>query len=453
MVTAGGVIEAVRAATSGLERLTVGLREHFQRVAAHRHAVAYVAGLLGDVERKNCGQSAEYGGYDQPRPIQHPLDRSAWDADAVRDDLRAQVVAELGDPDGVLVVDETGFLKKGTKSCGVARQYSGTEGRIENCQIGMFLGYASPKGRAGIDRALYLPRGWADDRERRTEAGVPEVVAFHTKPWLALDMIEWALDAGVPARWVVGDSVYRSDGKLRRALEDGAGVRAGRKSTEQPTTWPPYDPSGQVAVADIAAVLGPDQWQRLSCGDGAQGERLCDWARVPVRPALRDGWVHAVVLRRSIADPDELAYYLAYAPTDTPLGEIVRAIGARWTIEEVFELAKQRVGLDEYEVRSWTGWHRHTTLALLALAALVAQGLTNDEIGELLVISPGTVANHLKHMLRALRFNSQTRIAVCAVERCLYRSDRDREETDEPGHRGLWRGRSLGPDAEHDPGS
>jgi SRSO17 transposase len=334
--------------------------------------VAYVEGLLGAVERKNGWQLAEYGGYDQPRAIQRVLDRSVWEADAVRDDLREQVVEELGDSEGVLVVDETGFLKKGTKSCGVSRQYSGTAGRIENCQIGVFLGYASWMGRAGIDRALYLPRPWAEAQERREAAGVPEAVVFHTKPWLALDMIERALNAGVPARWVVGDSVYGSDGKLRRALEErGQAYALAVKSTEQPTTWPPYGPPGQVSVEDLAAVLEPGQWQRLSCGDGAQGERLYDWAGVPVRPALCEGWVHAVVIRRSISDPDEVAYYLVYTPTDTPLVEIVRAIGARWTIEEVFELAKQRVGLDEYEVRSWTGWHRHTTLALLALAALV----------------------------------------------------------------------------------
>jgi SRSO17 transposase len=382
MVEVGGVPEEVTAAASELAMLASGLREHFRREAAHRHAVAYVEGLLGEVERKNGWQLAEYGGYQHPRTTQRVLDRSVWDADAVRDDLREQVIEELGDEDGVLVVDETGFLKHGTKSCGVARQYSGTAGRIENCQIGVFLGYASPKGRAGIDRALYLPRAWADDQERCTEAGVPEGVTFHTKPWLALDMIERALDAGVPARWVVGDSVYGSDGKLRRALEErGQAYALAVKSTEQPTTWPPYGPPGQVAVADIAAVLEPDQWQRVSCGDGAQGERLYDWACVPVRPALHDGWVHAVVIRRSIPDPDELAYYLVYAPTDTLLVEIVRAIGARWTIEEVFKLAKQRVGLDEYEVRSWTGWYRHTTLALLALAALVfgvAKGGTQD---------------------------------------------------------------------------
>jgi SRSO17 transposase len=351
---------------------TARLRPYFRRGAGHRHAGEYVRGLLGSVERKNGWQLAEHAGHRHPRTIQRVLDRSAWDADAVRDDLREQVIEELGDEDGVLAVDETGFVKKGTESCGVARQYSGTAGRIENCQIGVFLGYASRKGRAGIDRALYLPREWADDADRREEAGVPEAVTFRTKPRLALEMIERALDAGVPARWVVGDSVYGSDGKLRRAPEarDQAYALA-VKSTEQPTTWPPYGPPGQVTVADIAAVLAPDRWQRLSCGDGAQGERLYDWAYVPVRPALRDGWVHAVVIRRDLSDPDEVAYYLAYAPTDTPLAEIVRAIGARWTIEDVFKLAKGQVGLDQYEVRSWTGWYRHTTLALLALAALV----------------------------------------------------------------------------------
>ena len=372
MVKVGGTVEVVRAAVSGLEELTSGLREHFRRDAAHRHAVAYVHGLLGEVERKNGWQLAEYGGYEQPRAIQRVLDRSVWDADAVQADLREQVIEEIGAPDGVLVVDEAGFLKKGTKSCGVARQYSGTAGRIENCQIGVFLGYASTKGRAGIDRALYVPSAWADDQERRKEAGVPRSVAFHTKPWLALAMIERALDAGVPARWVVGDTVYGNDGKLRAALEArGQAYALAVKRTEQTTTRPPSGPPAGVTVADLGAGLEPERWRQMSCGDGAQGQRLYDWAHVPLRPALVDGWVHALVVRRSITDPAEVAYYLVYTPTDTPLTAIVRAIGARWTIEEVFELAKQRVGLDEYEVRSWTGWHRHTTLALLALAALV----------------------------------------------------------------------------------
>jgi SRSO17 transposase len=333
--------------------------------------VAYVRGLLSDVDRKNGWQLAEQGGYSHPRTIQRVLDRSRWNADAVRDDLRAYVMEHLGESDGVLVVDETGFLKKGTHSCGVARQYSGTAGRIENCQIGVFLGYSSAKGRAGIDRELYLPREWVDDAERRAAAGVPDTVAFRTKPQLALGMIERALDVGVPARWVVADEVYGSDSKFRRALEerDQAYVVA-VKSNEKPTTWPPYRPPGQVAVAALRTGLEPAAWQRLSCGEGAQGERLYDWAYVPLRPALREGWVHGALFRRSLTQANDVAYYLVYAPEDTPLDEMVRAAGSRWAIEDVFKLAKGQVGLDHYEVRSWAGWSRHITLALLALALL-----------------------------------------------------------------------------------
>ena len=368
--TDAAVLQA-QAADGEVESVVARLRPRFRRRAAHQHAAAYLRGLLGEVERKNGWQLAEYAGYRHPRTIQRVLDRSAWNAEAVRDDLRAFVTADLGDPDGVLVVDETGFLKKGTKSCGVARQYSGTAGRIENCQIGVFLGYAGPRGRAGIDQALYLPKDWAADPERRAEAGVPEAVVFRTKPQLALEMIERALDAEVPARWVVADEVYGSDGKLRRALEarDQAYVLAVKRN-EKPTTWPPYAPPGQVAVAEVAAELALEAWLRLSCGEGAQGERIYDWACIPLRPALRDGWVHALLVRRHPTDPDEVAYYLVYAPVGTPVAEIVRAAGCRWAIEDVFKLAKRQAGLDQYEVRSWTGWHRHTTLALLALAIL-----------------------------------------------------------------------------------
>ena len=362
----------VAGAEAEIEALTARLRPHFRRGASHRHAGEYVRGLLGPVERKNGWQLAEHVGHRHPRTIQRVLDRSAWDADAVRDDLREQVIAALGDEDGVLVVDETGFLKKGAKSCGVARQYSGTAGRVENCQVGVFLGYASSKGRAGIDRALYLPREWADDAERREEAGVPEAVTFRTKPQLALEMLERAFEADVPVRWVVGDAVYGSDGKLRRALEAWEQAYAlAVKSTEKPTTFPPYAPPGQVMAAKVADDLEPDAWQCLSCGEGAQGERLYDWAYVPLRPGLQPGWVHALVVRRDLAEPAERAYYLVFAPTGTPLAEIVRAVGARWTIEDGFKLAKRQVGLDQSEVRSWTGWHQHVTLALLALAALV----------------------------------------------------------------------------------
>jgi SRSO17 transposase len=373
MAGTDAVARQVGAVEAEVEAVAARLRTRFRRRAAHRHAGAYLRGLLGEVERKNGWQLAEHAGYSHPRTMQRVLDRSAWEADEVRDDLRAFVIEHLSEPDGVLVVDETGFLKKGRHSCGVARQYSGTAGRIENCQIGVFLGYAGAKERAGIDRALYLPKDWAEDAERRAAAGVPAGVEFRTKPRLALEMIERALDAGVPARWVVADEVYGSDGKLRRALEarEQPYVLAVKRN-EKPTTWPPYAPPGQVAASEVAGALEPEAWQRLSCGDGAQGERLYDWACVPLRPALREGWAHALLVRRHPTEPDEVAYYLVYAPAGTPLAEIVRAAGCRWAIENVFKLAKGQAGLDDYEVRSWTGWHRHTILALLALAILAA---------------------------------------------------------------------------------
>jgi SRSO17 transposase len=347
------------------------LEPHVRRPEARRHAADYLRGLIADVERKNGWQLAEQAGYVHPRGIQRVLARYAWNADAVRDALRRWVVAELGDARAVLVVDETGFPKQGRHSAGVARQYSGTLGKIANCQVGVFLGYASPRGHAGLDRALFVPQEWFADRDRCRRAGIPDDVAHRTKPQLALELLERALDAGVPAAWVTGDEVYGSDGKLRRALEArGQAYVLAVRSNESTTTWPPYGPPGQVRTADVAAAVPTAAWQRLSCGEGAQGPRWYDWAVVPLRPALRDGWIHAVLLRRHPERVAELAYYLVYAPATAPLPEIVRAAGARWTIDDLFKLAKGQVGLDHYEVRSWQGWYRHITLALLALAAL-----------------------------------------------------------------------------------
>ena len=347
------------------------LAPHFRRPAAHGHAADYLRGLIADVERKNGWQLAERVGYDHPRGIQRVLDRYAWDAAAVRAALRRYVVAELGDPQGVLVVDETGFPKQGSHSVGVARQYCGTLGKIANCQIGVFLGYATAHGHVGLDCALFVPEDWFAERDRCRQAGIPDSVTHRTKPQLAWGLLERALDAGVPAAWVAADAVYGSDGKLRRALEArGQAYVLAVRSNEKPTTWPPYGPPGQVAVAALAAAVPAADWRRLSCGEGAQGPRRYDWAYLPVRPALHKGWVHAVLLRRHPERPDELAYYLVYAPVDTPLGEVVRAAGARWTIDDTFKLAKGQVGLDHYEVRSWQGWYRHITLALVAFAAL-----------------------------------------------------------------------------------
>jgi len=364
-------VQVVADCAAAVETAVAWLRPHFRRPEAYHHAADYLRGLIADVERKNGWQLAEYAGYAHPRGIQRVLDRYAWDAAAVRDELRHYGMAEWGHPRGVLVVDETGFPKQGRHSVGVARQYCGTLGKIANCQIGVFLGYASPRGHVGLDRALFVPEAWFRDRARCQRAGIPAAVGHRTKPRLALEMLELALDAGVPAAWVVADEVYGSDGKFRRALEarGQAYVLAVRRN-EQPSTWPPYGPPGQVAVADLVAAVPAPGWQRRSCGAGAQGPRRYDWAWVPLRPAVRAGWLHAVLLRRHPVRRDEVAAYLVYTPTDTPLAAVVRAAGARWTIEDTFKLAKGHVGLDHYEVRSWQGWYRHITLALVALVAL-----------------------------------------------------------------------------------
>jgi SRSO17 transposase len=265
----------------------------------------------------------------------------------------------LGDSKGALVVDETGFVKQGQHSAGVTRQYCGTLGKIANCQVGVFLGYASSRGHTGIDGALFVPEGWFRDGPRCQKVGIPPGMVHRTKPQLALEMLESALEAGVPARWVVGDEGYGSDGKFRRALEGrGQAYVLAVRSNEKPSTWPPYGAPGQVAVVDLGAAIPVEGWERHSWGEGAQGPRLYDWAYLPLRPALWEGWIHALLLRRHPYRTHEVAYYLVYAPVDCPLEEMVRAAGTRWTIEEMFKLAKGQVGLDHYEVRSWQGWHR-----------------------------------------------------------------------------------------------
>jgi SRSO17 transposase len=347
------------------------LRPHFRRRAAHQHAADYLRGLIADLERKNGWQLAEQAGYRHPRGMQRVLERYTWDHQAVREDLRRYVLTELGDSNGILVVDETGFVKQGKHSAGVARQYCGTLGKIANCQVGVFRGYASPQGHTGIDGILFVPEGWFQDGQRCQKVGIPPGMVHRTKPQLALEMLESPLEAGVPARWVVGDEGYGSDAKLRRALEErGQASVLAVRSNEKPSTWPPYGAPGQTAVAELGAAVPGEGWERPSCGEGAQGPRRYDWACLPLRPALREGWGHALLLRRHPNRTQEVAYYLVYAPVAWPLEELVRAAGSRWTIEEMFKLAKGQVGLEHYEVRSWPGWHRHITLALVALAAL-----------------------------------------------------------------------------------
>jgi len=338
----------------------------FVRSEPRRRAIGYVRALLSDAERKNGWQLAETLGEPNPDGVQHLLARADWDADAVRDDLAHYVAERLGDPGGVLVVDETGFLKKGTKSVGVARQYSGTAGRVENCQVGVFLGYAAKRGRALIDRAVYLPKDWAEDADRRRAAGVPAEVRFATKIVLARRMVERALDAGVPAAWVTGDAVYGSDYGFRKAVEDrGLGYVLGVRTDQAVCVG-----LRQVRVKALLAEVPADAWRRLSCGDGAKGPRLYDWAVTPVNCPEPESYGRWLLIRRSLAEPAEVAYFLCGGPPATTLRDLVRVAGKRWAIEECFALAKGGCGLDGYEVRSWAGWHRHVTLSLFALAVL-----------------------------------------------------------------------------------
>ncbi|MEV0404041.1 IS701 family transposase, partial [Actinoallomurus sp. NPDC050550] len=311
-----------------------------------------------------------------PDRMQRLLNRARWDPRVVRADLRDYVFAELGDVSGVLIVDETGFIKKGNRSAGVQRQYSGTAGRVENCQLGVFLAYASTQGRALIDAELYLPKCWLADRERCAQAGIPEQAAFATKPALAQQMLDRALEAGAPAQWVTADEAYGQDHKFRRHLEQrGVGYVVAVPKSQQVGAGIGYGTTSSRADA-VTADAPPAAWKRLSAGEGAKGPRLYDWALATLPPHsddllggpdARQRWL---LVRRSISEPEELAFYLCYGPAGTPIAELIRVAGARWAIEECFQAAKNEVGLDQYQVRRWGGWHRHITLAMLAHAYL-----------------------------------------------------------------------------------
>lgn len=370
-------IEEIQVWASGLDALAARLAGRFARREVRARARSYLQGLLSPVERKNGWQLAEHAGDETPDGMQRLLAAARWDADAVRDDLRAYVLDHLADDQAVLVVDETGFLKKGVKSVGVQPQYSGTAGKIANCQIGTFLAYASAKGHAFIDRDLYLPRTWVGDAARRKAAGVPEVVGYRSKTDLAIAMLERALDAGVTARWVVADALYGSDSALRRWLEQRQqGYVLALRSNVY--VWDPerYE---RVTVATRIGRLKPRAWKRRSAGDGAKGPRLYDWACLPMREDQSSGWGVWLLARRSITDPSEIAYYFVFGPSATTFEEMIAVAGRRWVIEEALEAAKEEVGLDHYEVRCWPSWYRHVTLALLAHAFLA---VTRAEVQE-----------------------------------------------------------------------
>ncbi|MEN3616212.1 IS701 family transposase [Plantactinospora sp. ZYX-F-223] len=344
------------------------------RAEPRRTAGQFVEGLLSGVERKTCWSLAERAGHVDPQAMQRLLRSAVWDADAVRDDVRDWLIAQLGHPDAVLVADETGFLKKGVCSVGVQRQYTGTAGRIENSQVGVFLAYVSPTGRAMIDRRLYLPESsWCDKPERLAAAGVPDDVGFATKPALARQMIAAALDNGVPAGWVTGDEVYGADPRLRTDLEQrGIGyvlaVGCDRRVRVN-------DGRTLVRADEVAERIPTTQWQTHSCGPGAKGPRdyLWAWVITATRPDERR-WL---LIRRNRTN-GELAFYLCWSPRPVPLHTLVTVAGSRWSIEELFQTGKGQVGLDHYQVRGWTGWHRFVTLAMLALAVLTILAATQQ---------------------------------------------------------------------------
>ncbi len=358
--------EEIEGWRAGLEVLHGRIAGRFGRSEVRERATRYLAGLLGRVERKNGWQLAEHLGEAGPQGVQRLLNGAGWDVDAVRDDLQAYVVEHLGAPDGVLIVDETGFVKKGTKSVGVQRQYSGTAGKRENCQIGVFLAYATRTGRAFLDRELYLPQAWADDAARRQEAGVPEEVRFATKPQLARRMLERAVTVAVPAGWVAGDEAYGDDPDLRRWLEGKTQAYVLAVSCSHPL----WHGGAQERADVLVATLPPEAWATRSCGAGSKGERLYDWAWLQLPYETAAGMTQWLLVRRSLGEPTECAYFRVFGPDGTPLETMVRVAGSRWAIEECFEAAKGEVGLDQYEVRTWTAWYRHITLAMLAHAAL-----------------------------------------------------------------------------------
>jgi SRSO17 transposase len=361
-------LAAIARCADTLAGLHARIGHRFARSEARERAGRSLAGLLARVERKNGWQLAEAMGEAGPRGVQRLLAAADWDADGVRDDLRAYVVEHLGDDaSGVLIMDETGFLKKGAKSCGVARHYTGTAGDTVNCQVGVFLAYASAAGTAFIDRALYLPHEWADDRARRTEAGVPEEIRFATKIELAQRMLARAFDAGVPARWVVADAFYGRSHELREWLE-GRGRAYALMIPKTNAVW--YQGRRELA-GQVGERLGADP-------------SLDPWRYLELSEACAEGMRRWLLVRCDAEDPDEHRYFLAYGPAETAVEELVRVCTTRWRIEDGFAEAKGEVGLDHYEVRKWGAWHRHATLCLLAHAYLVVtrRAARREEAGE-----------------------------------------------------------------------
>jgi SRSO17 transposase len=373
-----GVVEAP--AIGGWSRALGALHERvghrFARSEARERVKRYLVGLLGRVERKNGWQIAEAIGERDPQGVQRLLNSARWDAEAVRDDLREYVLEHLADEEtGVLVVDETGFLKKGEKSVGVARQYTGTDGDTVNCQVGVFVCYSSEKGAAFVDRALYLPRAWTNAPARRAEAGVPAEIVFRNKIGLAQEMLERAFRAGVPARWVVADSFYGRSHAFRVWLEE----RGRPYAVMVPKTNAVPLKGRKKKIDRLVERLPEEAFSEVRPAGDAGGRRPWEWACIDLAPDPKRGMRRWLLVRKSTDDPEDLGFYQAYGPEGTSVEELVRICQERWAVEECFAEAKGEVGLDHYEVRRWDAWYRHIILCLLAHAFLAVTRRTAVE--------------------------------------------------------------------------
>src|SRR4051812_15095573 len=393
----------------------------------------FLDGLLGPERRKTGWVRAEAAGDPGPWRQQAILGRGRWEADALRDVVRDYALESLADRDAVLVLDETGFLEQGRSSCGLARQYTGSAGKVTNCQIGVFAAYASRHGHALIDRALYLPKAWTDDPARLAAAHVPPGITFATKPRLALAMLGRAIAAGVPFAWVAADSVYgvgEVEAALRRA---GKGHVLGVNASHPFNSW-----GGKPAVAGtaeaIAADLDPAAWRRLSAGEGTKGPRLYDWAYLELADLeaaeCEDGrtgsWTRGLLVRRSVAD-GECAYFTTWCPAGTAIETLVKVEGHRWAIEDVFETAKTELGLDHNETRSWHGWHRHASLVTLALPMLAAiRHKANQPAPPKTLLRP----------MRTRNTSSAGRFRRSAASQPAWHNDASNQRTSSPGHSG-----------------
>ena len=353
-----------------LRHLHTRIAPFFARPEPRQRSLLYLQGILSDVARKNGWQLAEQAGESRPDGMQRLLSNAVWDEDGVRDELRKYVLERLGAEHAIAAIDETSFPKRGDKSAGVAPQYCGSTKQVENCQVGVFLSYISPVGHTLLDRELYLPRHWVEDGPRCKEAGIPETVRFQTKCELARRMMERLHDAQIPIDWVVADTVYGNNLDLRTWLEEqGYWHVLAVANTEQIGIMTPEGPKLMTVKQAEQLLVQPQDWQRLSVRTGTKGPLFFDWACLPILHRWQDDKRHWLLIRRIPNDPSEKTYYLVFGPVGSTLEGMVKAIGARWHIEEEFENGKD-IGLDQYEVRSFVGWFRHMTLVLLVLAML-----------------------------------------------------------------------------------